>query len=62
MPKPAGVTFNRYAAIAGQTLRRALKEEVRAASAVKDALDVRYQKWENGVASESNPLNVNLKQ
>lgn len=51
MPKPAGVTFNRYAAIAGQTLRRALKEEVRAASAVKDALDVRYQKWENGVAS-----------
>lgn len=60
MPKPAGVTFNRYAAIAGQTLRRALKEDLRAA-ALKEGLDLRFQKWEKGEPSAAEQLQVSLK-
>lgn len=61
MPKPAGVSFNRYAAIAGQVLRKSLKEPARVAAANLDNFELKYQKWENGAPSESKPLEVPLK-
>lgn len=61
MPKPSGVTFNRYAAIAGRILRKSLKEDARLAAERQDFLELKMQKWDSGKASEAQYLKVPLK-
>ncbi|KAJ5745260.1 ATPase F1 complex epsilon subunit mitochondrial [Penicillium odoratum] len=46
--KAAGLTYNRYLAIAARTVRRSLKDEARLASERRGLMDLRFAKWENG--------------
>ncbi|KAI5284308.1 hypothetical protein KEM54_001442 [Ascosphaera aggregata] len=44
--KAAGLTYNRYLAIASRAVRNSLKEEKRLAAARRGELDLRFSKWE----------------
>ncbi|CAG7950503.1 unnamed protein product [Penicillium nalgiovense] len=44
--KAAGLTYNRYLAIAARTVRRSLKEGPRLASERRGQMDLRFAKWE----------------
>ncbi|KAI5281035.1 hypothetical protein KEM52_004013 [Ascosphaera acerosa] len=46
--KAAGLTYNRYLAIASRALRNSLKEEQRLVAARRGELDLKVSKWENG--------------
>ncbi|KAJ5919858.1 ATPase F1 complex epsilon subunit mitochondrial [Penicillium verhagenii] len=46
--KAAGLTYNRYLAIAARTVRRSLKDEPRLAAERRGLMDLRFAKWENG--------------
>ncbi|KAJ5786216.1 ATPase F1 complex epsilon subunit mitochondrial [Penicillium pulvis] len=46
--KAAGLTYNRYLAIAARTVRRSLKDEPRLAAERRGLMDIRFAKWENG--------------
>ncbi|KAJ5497712.1 hypothetical protein LT330_002976 [Penicillium expansum] len=46
--KAAGLTYNRYLAIAARTVRRSLKDGPRLASERRGQMDLRFAKWENG--------------
>ncbi|KAJ5485595.1 ATP synthase subunit epsilon [Penicillium diatomitis] len=46
--KAAGLTYNRYLAIAARTVRRSLKEQSRLAAERRGQMDLRFAKWENG--------------
>ncbi|KAJ5770506.1 uncharacterized protein N7511_002557 [Penicillium nucicola] len=54
--KAAGLTYNRYLAIAARTVRRSLKEEARLASERRGQMDIRFAKWENGKQGEVRSL------
>ncbi|KAI1435592.1 mitochondrial ATP synthase epsilon chain domain-containing protein [Xylaria sp. CBS 124048] len=46
--KAAGLTYNRYLAVASRALRRSLKEEKRVIAERRGESDLRFAKWENG--------------
>ncbi|KYK55706.1 hypothetical protein DCS_07670 [Drechmeria coniospora] len=46
--KAAGLTYNRYLAIAARAVRRSLKEESRIAAERRGDMELRFAKWQNG--------------
>ncbi|EFX05312.1 mitochondrial ATP synthase epsilon chain domain containing protein [Grosmannia clavigera kw1407] len=54
--KAAGLTYNRYLAVASRVVRQSLKEEPRLAAERRGQVDLRIQKWANGKAGE--PANL----
>ncbi|KAK9324710.1 mitochondrial ATP synthase epsilon chain-domain-containing protein [Lipomyces orientalis] len=50
--KEAGLTYNRYAAIAARATRRALKEDKRIAAERRETNEIRGAKWVNGKQGE----------
>ncbi|PGH31470.1 F-type H+-transporting ATPase subunit epsilon [[Emmonsia] crescens] len=56
--KAAGLTYNRYLAIAARTVRRSLKEEPRLQAERRDQMDLKFAKWQNGKQGEVKNLAV----
>ncbi|KAI1382763.1 mitochondrial ATP synthase epsilon chain-domain-containing protein [Hypoxylon trugodes] len=54
--KAAGLTYNRYLAVAGRVVRRSLKEDKRIAAERRGEMDLRFAKWENGKMGDQKPL------
>ncbi|KAI9669998.1 MAG: hypothetical protein M1831_007034 [Alyxoria varia] len=54
--KAAGLTYNRYLAIAARCVRRSLKEDKRLAAERRGEMDLRFAKWENGKQGENKNL------
>ncbi|KAI0397141.1 mitochondrial ATP synthase epsilon chain domain-containing protein [Xylariaceae sp. FL0594] len=50
--KAAGLTYNRYVAVASRVVRRSLKEEKRLIAERRGASDIRFAKWDNGKMGE----------
>ncbi|PKX99871.1 hypothetical protein P168DRAFT_293892 [Aspergillus campestris IBT 28561] len=50
--KSAGLTYNRYLAVAAQAVRRSLKEGPRVAAERRGLMELRFAKWENGKQGE----------
>ncbi|TKW57016.1 hypothetical protein CTA1_13029 [Colletotrichum tanaceti] len=50
--KAAGLTYNRYLAVASRVVRRSLKEDKRIIAERRGETDLRFAKWENGKQSE----------
>ncbi|KAK4460595.1 putative mitochondrial atp synthase [Cladorrhinum samala] len=46
--KAAGITYNRYLAVAARVVRRSLKEEKRLAAERRGQQELRFAKWSNG--------------
>ncbi|EHY54836.1 hypothetical protein HRR83_009519 [Exophiala dermatitidis] len=46
--KAAGLTYNRYLAIAARVVRRSLKEGPRLQAERRGEMDLRFAKWQNG--------------
>ena len=49
-------TYNRYAAIAARTVRRALKEDKRLEAEKRNTTTVRVSRWKDGVQGEQKRL------
>ncbi|MCJ1359809.1 MAG: hypothetical protein MMC33_009812 [Icmadophila ericetorum] len=49
--KAAGLTYNRYLAIAARVVRRSLKEQPRLAAEKRGEMDLRFAKWEVSTAN-----------
>ncbi|KAH7155242.1 mitochondrial ATP synthase epsilon chain-domain-containing protein [Dactylonectria estremocensis] len=54
--KAAGLTYNRYLAVAARVVRRSLKEEKRIAVERRGQLDLRFVRWQNGKQGEVKPI------
>ncbi|KAF2810888.1 mitochondrial ATP synthase epsilon chain domain-containing protein [Mytilinidion resinicola] len=54
--KTAGLTYNRFLAVASRTVRRSLKEDMRVAAERRGEMDLRFAKWENGKQGENKNL------
>ncbi|KIV99941.1 hypothetical protein, variant [Verruconis gallopava] len=54
--KAAGITYNRYLAVAARVVRRSLKEDKRLAAERRGEMDLRFAKWENGKQGENKSL------
>lgn len=54
--KAAGLTYNRYLAVAARAVRRSLKETPRLAAERRGQMDLRFAKWENGKQGEVRSL------
>ncbi|KAK9237470.1 mitochondrial ATP synthase [Lipomyces kononenkoae] len=52
--KEAGLTYNRYAAIAARATRRALKEDKRILAERRGTSEVRSAKWVDGKQENNN--------
>ncbi|KAH0292268.1 mitochondrial ATP synthase epsilon chain domain-containing protein [Aureobasidium namibiae CBS 147.97] len=50
--KAAGLSYNRYLAVAARVVRRSLKEDKRLAAERRGEMDLRFAKWENGKQGE----------
>ncbi|KAL2222399.1 mitochondrial ATP synthase epsilon chain domain-containing protein [Thermoascus aurantiacus ATCC 26904] len=50
--KAAGLTYNRYLAVAARAVRRALKDGPRLQAERRGQMDLRFAKWENGKQGE----------
>ncbi|EMF15449.1 uncharacterized protein SEPMUDRAFT_147336 [Sphaerulina musiva SO2202] len=50
--KAAGITYNRYLAVASRVVRRSLKEDQRLKAERRGEMDLRFAKWENGKQQE----------
>ncbi|AEO71071.1 uncharacterized protein THITE_2082556 [Thermothielavioides terrestris NRRL 8126] len=50
--KAAGLTYNRYLAVAARVVRRSLKEDKRLAAERRGQQDLRFAKWSNGKQGE----------
>ncbi|KAI9836203.1 MAG: hypothetical protein M1819_001540 [Sarea resinae] len=46
--KTAGLTYNRYLAVASRVVRRSLKEQPRLQAERRGEMDLKFAKWENG--------------
>ncbi|KAK3314780.1 mitochondrial ATP synthase epsilon chain-domain-containing protein [Apodospora peruviana] len=46
--KAAGITYNRYLAVAARVVRRSLKDDKRLAAERRGESDLRFAKWSNG--------------
>ncbi|KAF2024720.1 hypothetical protein EK21DRAFT_78111 [Setomelanomma holmii] len=56
--KAAGLTYNRYIAVASRVVRRSLKEEQRIAAERRGESELRFAKWENGKQGDIKDLNA----
>ncbi|KAF4340482.1 atp synthase epsilon chain (mitochondrial) [Fusarium beomiforme] len=54
--RAAGLTYNRYLAVAARVVRRSLKEEKRVAAERRGEMDLRFSKWQNGKQGEPQNL------
>ncbi|KAK3044716.1 hypothetical protein LTS18_000548 [Coniosporium uncinatum] len=54
--KAAGLTYNRYLAVAARVVRRSLKEDKRLAAERRGEMELRFAKWENGKQGENKSL------
>ncbi|KAI0137454.1 mitochondrial ATP synthase epsilon chain-domain-containing protein [Xylariales sp. AK1849] len=54
--KSAGLTYNRYLAVAARVVRRSLKDDKRIAAERRGEMDLRFAKWTNGKIGESKNL------
>ncbi|KAF7559884.1 hypothetical protein G7046_g4264 [Stylonectria norvegica] len=54
--KAAGLTYNRYLAVAARVVRRSLKEDKRLIAERRGEMDLRFAKWENGKQGETKNL------
>ncbi|PHZ08874.1 uncharacterized protein RHIMIDRAFT_67257 [Rhizopus microsporus ATCC 52813] len=50
--KAAGITYLQYANICARAVRNALKDEPRAIALRRNQNNLKFAKWENGVAKE----------
>ncbi|KAK3944494.1 mitochondrial ATP synthase epsilon chain-domain-containing protein [Diplogelasinospora grovesii] len=50
--KAAGLTYNRYLAVASRAVRRSLKDDKRLAAERRGEMDLRFSKWSNGKQGE----------
>ncbi|OJJ50593.1 hypothetical protein ASPZODRAFT_54538 [Penicilliopsis zonata CBS 506.65] len=50
--KSAGLTYNRYLAVASRAVRRSLKEGPRLQAERRGQQELRFAKWENGKQGE----------
>ncbi|ETS79194.1 hypothetical protein PFICI_09047 [Pestalotiopsis fici W106-1] len=55
--KAAGLSYNRYLAVASRVVRRSLKEDKRIAAERRGESDLRFAKWSNGKMGETKNLN-----
>ncbi|KAH7156803.1 mitochondrial ATP synthase epsilon chain domain-containing protein [Dactylonectria macrodidyma] len=55
--KAAGLTYNRYLAVAARAVRRSLKEEKRIAVERRGELDLKFVRWQNGKQGEVKAIN-----
>ncbi|OAL01906.1 hypothetical protein IQ06DRAFT_292693 [Phaeosphaeriaceae sp. SRC1lsM3a] len=56
--KAAGLTYNRYIAVASRVVRRSLKEDKRIAAERRGESELRFAKWENGKQGDVKELNA----
>ncbi|EQK98989.1 ATPase, F1 complex, epsilon subunit, mitochondrial [Ophiocordyceps sinensis CO18] len=54
--KAAGLTYNRYLAVAARTVRRCLKEDKRIAAERRGESNLRFAQWQNGKQGEIKDL------
>ncbi|GAW25196.1 putative mitochondrial atp synthase epsilon chain domain-containing protein [Rosellinia necatrix] len=54
--KAAGLTYNRYLAVASRVVRRSLKDDKRIGAERRGEMDLRFAKWENGKMGEAKNL------
>ncbi|KAL8660162.1 MAG: hypothetical protein Q9226_000068 [Calogaya cf. arnoldii] len=54
--KAAGLTYNRYLAVAARVVRRSLKEQPRLQAEKRGEMDLRFAKWTNGKQGENTSL------
>ncbi|KAI9820933.1 MAG: ubiquinol-cytochrome c reductase core subunit 1 [Phylliscum demangeonii] len=54
--KAAGLTYNRYLAVAARVVRRSLKEEHRLQAERRGEMDLKFAKWENGRQGDNRNL------
>ncbi|KAK2000225.1 hypothetical protein LX36DRAFT_709516 [Colletotrichum falcatum] len=54
--KAAGLTYNRYLAVASRVVRRSLKEDKRIIAERRGETELRFAKWENGKQGEPKPI------
>ncbi|KXJ96542.1 mitochondrial ATP synthase epsilon chain-domain-containing protein [Microdochium bolleyi] len=50
--KAAGISYNRYLAVASRVVRRSLKEDKRIIAERRGEMDLRFAKWSNGKMGE----------
>ncbi|KAG9201869.1 hypothetical protein B5807_06354 [Epicoccum nigrum] len=55
--KTAGLSYNRYIAVASRVVRRSLKEDARIIAERRGVSELRFAKWENGKQGEVKELN-----
>ncbi|KAF9732098.1 hypothetical protein PMIN03_000693 [Paraphaeosphaeria minitans] len=55
--KAAGLSYNRYIAVASRTVRRSLKEDKRIAAERRGESELRFANWSNGKQGEAKNLN-----
>ncbi|KAM0257834.1 hypothetical protein ACHAQJ_004138 [Trichoderma viride] len=56
--KAAGLTYNRYLAVAARAIRRSLKEDKRLIAERRAGSELRFATWKNGKASDTKDLNA----
>ncbi|CEI63942.1 hypothetical protein FVEN_g9236 [Fusarium venenatum] len=54
--RAAGLTYNRYLAVAARVVRRSLKEDKRIIAERRGEMDLRVSKWQNGKQGEMQNL------
>ncbi|KEZ46146.1 hypothetical protein SAPIO_CDS1012 [Scedosporium apiospermum] len=54
--KAAGITYNRYLAVAARAVRRSLKEDKRIAAERRGEVDLKIATWANGKQSDPQGL------
>jgi F-type H+-transporting ATPase subunit epsilon len=54
--KAAGLSYNRYIAVASRVVRRSLKEDKRIIAERRGVSELRFAKWENGKQGEVKEL------
>ncbi|RFU76877.1 mitochondrial atp synthase epsilon chain domain-containing [Trichoderma arundinaceum] len=54
--KAAGLTYNRYLAVAARAIRRSLKEDKRLVAERRAVSELRFATWKNGKASDPKDL------
>ncbi|KAF1918037.1 mitochondrial ATP synthase epsilon chain-domain-containing protein [Ampelomyces quisqualis] len=56
--KAAGLTYNRYIAVASRVVRRSLKEDKRIVAERRGESELRFARWENGKQGDVKELNA----
>ncbi|KAJ9643802.1 uncharacterized protein PV06_09021 [Exophiala oligosperma] len=54
--KAAGLTYNRYLAVAARVVRRSLKEGPRLQAERRGEMDLRFAKWQGGKQGDNHSL------